>query len=137
MRPTDKATADSRSLQSFAIIKNTGQGNLVIGRFHARARNGLSVWDLPVYSRALPPHTTSPIFLGEGAAVHRLSGTDTDPVFKLSAEIDGLSQADYHSKLKLFHFQSKKYYLSDKNHQTDNLSHTNNPSLVWKRPFLL
>ena len=41
--PTDKATADSRSIQSFAIIKNTGHGNFVIGRFHARARNGLSV----------------------------------------------------------------------------------------------
>ena len=33
MRPTDKATADSRSVQSFAIIKNTGHGNFVIGRF--------------------------------------------------------------------------------------------------------
>ena len=41
-----------------------------------------------------------------------------------------------HSKLKLFHFQIKTYYLSDANHQTDNPSHTNNPSLVWKRPFL-
>ena len=27
MRPTDKETADSRSVQSFAIIKNTGHGN--------------------------------------------------------------------------------------------------------------
>ena len=27
MRPTDKATADSRSVQSFAIIKNIGHGN--------------------------------------------------------------------------------------------------------------
>ena len=36
-----------------------------------------------------------------------------------------------HSKLKLFHFQIKTYYLSDANHQTDNPSHTNN------RPFLL
>ena len=35
-----------------------------------------------------------------------------------------------HSKLKLFHFQIKTYYLSDANHQTDNPSHTNNPSLV-------
>ena len=35
----DKATADSLSAQSFAIIKNTGHGNLiVIGRFHTRAR---------------------------------------------------------------------------------------------------
>ena len=35
-----------------------------------------------------------------------------------------------HSKLKLFHFQIKKYNLSDADHQTDNPSHTNNPSLV-------
>ena len=27
MRPADKATADSRSVQSFAIIKNIGHGN--------------------------------------------------------------------------------------------------------------
>ena len=37
MRPTDKATADSRSVQSFAIIENTGQRNFVIGGFHTRA----------------------------------------------------------------------------------------------------
>ena len=36
-------TADSGSVQSFATIKNTGHGNFVIGRFHTRARNGLSV----------------------------------------------------------------------------------------------
>ena len=43
MGPTDKATADSHSVQSFAIIKNIGNGNFVIGRFHTRGRNGLSV----------------------------------------------------------------------------------------------
>ena len=42
MRPMDKATADSLSVQSFAIIKNIGHGNFVIGRFQTRARNGLS-----------------------------------------------------------------------------------------------
>ena len=36
-------TADSGSVQSFATIKYTGHGNFVIGRFHTRARNGLSV----------------------------------------------------------------------------------------------
>ena len=35
-----------------------------------------------------------------------------------------------HSKLKLFHFQIKTYYLPDANHQTDDPSHTNNPFLV-------
>ena len=33
MRPVDKATADTRSVQPFAITKNTGHGNFVIGRF--------------------------------------------------------------------------------------------------------
>ena len=35
-----------------------------------------------------------------------------------------------YSKLKLFHCQIKTCHLSDANHQTDNPSHTNNPSLV-------
>ena len=35
-----------------------------------------------------------------------------------------------YSKLKLFHCLIKTYHLSDANHQTDNPSHTNNPSLV-------
>ena len=35
-----------------------------------------------------------------------------------------------YSKLKLSHCQIKTYHLSDANHQTDNPSHTNNPSLV-------
>ena len=34
------------------------------------------------------------------------------------------------SKLKLFHFQIKTYYISDANHQTDNPFQTNNLSLV-------
>ena len=42
-----------------------------------------------------------------------------------------------YSKLKLFHCQIKTYHVSDANHQTDNPSHTNNPSLMRKRPFLL
>ena len=39
MGPRDKATADSRSVQSFAA----GHWNFVTGRFNARARTGLSV----------------------------------------------------------------------------------------------
>ena len=35
-----------------------------------------------------------------------------------------------HSKLKQFHCQIKTHHLSDANHQTDNPSHTNKPSLV-------
>ena len=43
MRPTDKARTDSRSVQSYAIVRNTGHDNFVIGRFHTSFRNGLSV----------------------------------------------------------------------------------------------
>ena len=59
-----------------------------------------------------------------------LIGTD-NPVFKLSAEkfMDKVRRI-VHSKLKLFHSQIKTYYLSEANHQTDNLSHTKNPSPV-------
>ena len=78
MRPTDKATGDSRSVQSFVIIKNTGDGNFVNGCFHTRARNGLSArLRLALNRRPLPHrHPFSDFFLGEGAAVHRLSETD-------------------------------------------------------------
>ena len=34
------------------------------------------------------------------------------------------------SKLKLFHFQIKTYYVSDANHLADNMAHANNTSLV-------
>ena len=41
------------------------------------------------------------------------------------------------SKLKLFHFQIKTFYPSEANQQTDDPSHTNNLSLVGRRPFVL
>ena len=103
----------------------------------ARARNGLSVWDLSVYSHALPTDIPSPIF-SEGRGwlytgyLERIIPSSNCPS-KLTDKVRRI----VHSRLKLFHFQIKKYYLSDTNHQTDNPSHTNNPSLVWKRPFLL
>ena len=139
MRPMDKATADSLSVQSFAIIKNTGHGNFVIGGFHTRARNGLSVGDWPVHSPPLPhrhPFSDSDFFWGEGAAVHRLSETNnrsSNCPSKLTNRVRWI----VHSKLKPFPFQIKTYYLSDANHQTDNPSQLNNPSLGWKRSFLL
>ena len=78
MRPKDKATVDSRSVQSFAIIKNTVRGNFVIDRFHARATIEM---DYPSETSLLR------FFLRGGGEVHSLSGTDS-PVFKLSVEID-------------------------------------------------
>ena len=109
---------------------------------HTRARNGLSVGDWPVYSPhpspSSPPHRQpfSDFFSGEWAALHRLSETDNPSPNCQSKWMDNVRRI-VHSKLKLFHFQIKTYYLPDANNQTDNPSHTNNPSLVWKRPFLL
>ena len=143
MRPIDKATADSLSVQSFDIIKNTGHGNFVIGRNQTRARNGLSVWDWPVYSHPLPPPPHTPLFRyffweawEEGAAVHRLSETDNTSSNCPSKLTDKVRRI-VRSKWTPFPFQIKTYYLSHANYQTDNPSHSNNPSLVWKRPFLL
>ena len=84
-----------------------------------------------------PTDTPFPIFFwGEGAAVHRLSEMD-NPSSNCPSKLMDKVRRIVHSKLKLFHFQIKTYYLSDANHQTDNPSHTNNRCLVWKWPFLL
>ena len=104
------ATADSLSVQSFAIIKNIGHGNFVIGRFQTRTRNGLSVWDWPVHSRPLPHrHPFSDFFWGDGAAVHRLSETD-NPSSNCPSKLTDKVRRIVHSKLKPFHFQIKRYY---------------------------
>ena len=81
-----------------------------------------------MYSCVLPTDTPSPIF-SEGRG--RLYTGYLERIIP-SSKVRRI----VHSKLKLFHFQINTYYLSDANHQTDNPSHTN-PSLVWKRPFLL
>ena len=77
-----------------------------------------------MYSRALPTDTPSPIFLrGRG----RLYTGYLERIIP-SSKVRRIADL----KLKLFHFQIKTYYLSDANHQTDNPSHTNNPSLAVK-----
>ena len=127
MRPTDKATADSCSAQSFAIIKNTGHENFVIGRFHTRARNGLT--SLCTVAPC-PTDTPSPIFSEGRGRLYTGYLERIIPSSNCPSKLTDKVRRIVHSKLKLFHFQIKTYYLSDANHQTDNPSHTNNPSLV-------
>ena len=79
-------------------------------------------------------HPFSDFFWGEGAAVHRVSETD-NPSSNCPSKLTDKVRRIVHSKLKPFPFQIKTYYLSDVNYQTDNPSHMNNPSLVWKRPL--
>ena len=95
MRPMDRATADSLSVQSFAIIKNTGQENFVSDRFQTRARIGLSVWYWPVHSHPLP-HRRS-------AAVQRLSETN-NPSSNCPSKLTDKVRRIVHSKLKPFPF---------------------------------
>ena len=76
-------------------------------------------------------HPFSDFFWGERAAVHRLSETDnlsSNCPSKLTDKVRRI----VHSKLKPFPFQIKTYYLSDANYQTNNPSHTDNPSLSAK-----
>ena len=120
MRPMDKATANSLSVQFFSMIENTEHGNFVIGRFQTRARNGLSVSDSLCTVAPSPTDTPSPIFFwGEESAALRLSETD-NPSSNCPSKLTDKVRRIVHSKLKPFPFQTKKYYLSDANYQTDN-----------------
>ena len=73
---------------------------------------------------------------GGGTTVSRLSETD-NPSSNCPSKFAGKVRRMVQSKLKPFHFQIKTYHLSDANYQTDNPSVMNNPSLVWKRLFLI
>ena len=85
MRPTDKATADSRSVQSLAIIKTLDTGILLLAVFTLELE-----MDHPSETSlcTVAPSPQTPLlrfFPGEGVAVHRLYGTD-NPVFKSQAD---------------------------------------------------
>ena len=73
-----------------------------------------------MYSRALPTDLPSPIF-SEG--MRRLYTGYLDRIIPSSicpSKLTDIVRRVVHSKLKLFHFQIKKYYLPDANHPTDN-----------------
>ena len=88
MRPTDKATADSGSVQSFAIIKTLDTGILLLAFFTLELGTDYPSETSLCTVAPFPTDTPSPIFFwGKGADIHKLSGTD-NPVFKLSVEIE-------------------------------------------------
>ena len=78
--------------------------------------------DYPSETSVLPTDTPSPIF-SEGRG--RLYTGYLEQIIP-SSKVRRIVL----SKLKLFHFQIKTYYLSDANHRPDNTSHTTNTSLV-------
>ena len=77
-----------------------------------------------------PIDAPSPIFFSEGRGrlytgyLKRIIPSSNCP-----SQLKDKVRRIVHSKLKLFHFQIKTYYLSDANHQMDNLS------LVWNSHF--
>ena len=113
MRPTDKATADSRSVQSFAIIKNTGHVFTLELEMDYPSETSLC-------TVAPSPQTPLLRFFSDGRGrpytgyLERIIPSSNCPS-KLTDKVRRI----VHSKLKLFHFQIKKYYLSDANHQTE------------------
>ena len=59
----DKVTPDSRSVQSFAIIENTGHGNFVIGVFTLKLEK-VYLSETSLCTVAPSPTDTPPIFRG-------------------------------------------------------------------------
>ena len=62
MRPMDKATADSRTVQSLAIIKNTGHGNCVLAVFTLELEMDYPSETSLCTVAPFPTDTSSPIF---------------------------------------------------------------------------
>ena len=90
----DKATADSLSVQSFAISKNSEHRNFVIGRFQTRAR-------LACAQSPPPPSQTTLLrfFLRGGAAVLSPSVTN-NPSSNCPSRLTDKVRRIVHSKLK-------------------------------------
>ena len=131
MRPTDKATADSRSEQSFAVIENTGHGNFLLAVFTLELEMDYQSWT-GLCTVTPPPQTPFLRFFlrGGGGCTQAEYLERITPSSNCAWKSTDKVRRVVHSKLKLFHFQVKTYYLSDANHQTDNPSHKNNSSQV-------
>ena len=113
MRPTDKATADSRSVQSFAIIKNTGHVFTLELEMDYPSETSLCT------VAPFPTDTSSPIFFWRKGRPYTGYLERIIPSSNCSSKLTDKIRRIVHSKLKLFHFQIKKYYLSDANHQPE------------------
>ena len=132
MRATEKATADSRSVQSFAIVTNTRHEIAFCcwpfsqnsHKWIIRVRLACVQSPLP-HSHQFAAFLRGRLYTGYRKRIIHLQTVPQN--WRIIRRI-----VPDHSKLKPSHFQIKTYYLSDSNYQTDNQSHTNNPSLSAK-----
>ena len=103
MKPMGKATVGSRSVQSLAITKNTGQGNLLLAVFKLELEMDYTSETSLCTVAPSPTDTPSPIFSeGRGVAVHRLFETD-NPSSNCASKLTDKVRRIVHSKLKPFH----------------------------------
>ena len=103
MKPMGKATVGSRSVQSLAITKNTGQGNLLLAVFKLELEMDYTSETSLCTVAPSPTDTPSPIFSeGRGVAVHRLFETD-NPSSNCPSKLTDKVRRIVHSKLKPFH----------------------------------
>ena len=107
--------------------------------YPSETRDFIVSWsEISLWTVAPSPQTTLlRFFLRGGGGLYTGYLERLFPSGNCPSKLTGKVRRIVHSKLKLFQFQIKKYYLSDTNHQTDNPSHTSNTSLVWTRPFLI
>ena len=132
MRPTDKAKRLTVVPYSPSLpLKTVDTGILLLAVFTLELETDYPSETSLCTVAPIRTDTPSPIFFSEGKGrlytgyLERIIPSSNCPS-KLKDKVRRI----VHAKLKLFHFQIKTYYLSDANHQTDNPSHTNNPSLV-------
>ena len=134
MKPTEKSQQTVVPYSPFCIIKNTGHGNFVVGRFHTRARKWiirlrLACVHCTVASSPTDMHPFSIPFFSEGRG--RLCTGYLERIIHLQTvrqnwriKSGGLIIQNKN------HSISKMNYLPDANYQTDKPSHMNGPSLV-------
>ena len=106
--------------------------------YPSETRDFIVSWsEISLWTVAPSPQTTLLRFFlrGGGGGLYTGYLERILPSWNCPSKLTGKVRRIVHSKLKLFQFQIKKYYLSDTNHQTDNPSHTSNTSLVWTRHF--
>ena len=131
MKPTDKSRQTVVLYSPFCIIKNTGHGNFVVGRFHTRARKWIIRLRLACVQWPPPPQTCTPFpfYFSEGRG--RLYTGYLERIIHLQTVRQNwrIKSGGLFIQNKN-HSISKTHYLSDANYQTDNPSQTNGPSLV-------
>ena len=131
---TDKATETVVLYSPSLSLKTLDTGILLLAVFTLELEMDCPSETSPctesVQSSPSPIDTPSPIFSEGRGRLYTGYLERIIPSSNCPSKLTDKVRRIVHSKLKLFHFQIKTYYLSDANHQTDNPSHTNNPSLV-------